>query len=115
MRVSDGFRAYVLEQCTGVDRLHARAMFGGVGLYAGDIFFGIMAADALYLKVDASTSGAYEAARMPAFRPYADKPTTMSCRQVPVGVLEDADELTRWASTAIRVAARARQEPRPRR
>jgi TfoX/Sxy family transcriptional regulator of competence genes len=28
-------------------------MFGGVGLYAADVFFGILAADTLYFKVDA--------------------------------------------------------------
>jgi DNA transformation protein and related proteins len=52
MRVRDGFRAFVLEQLAGVESVRARTMFGGVGLYAGDVFLGILAADALYLKVD---------------------------------------------------------------
>lgn len=50
MRVTDGFRAFVLEQLTDLESVRARAMFGGVGLYAGDVFFGLVAADALYLK-----------------------------------------------------------------
>ena len=107
MRVTDGFRAFVLEQLAGVESVRARAMFGGVGLYADDVFFGILAADTLYLKVDDSNRGQYEAEGMTAFRPYADKPMSMSYYQVPARVLEDGDELTAWARASVRVAARA--------
>jgi DNA transformation protein and related proteins len=93
LRVSDSFRAYVLEQLSGVKGLLPRAMFGGVGLYAGEHFFGILAADTLYFRVDDSNRDAYEAAGMTAFKPYADRPMSMSYWRVPVGVLEDADEL----------------------
>lgn len=112
MRVTDGFRAFVLEQLAGVTSVRARAMFGGVGLYAGDVFFGILAADTLYLKVDDSNRGQYEAAGMTAFKPYADKPTTMSYYQVPVRVIEDGDELAAWARASVRVAERAGDTPR---
>jgi DNA transformation protein len=107
MRVSDGFRAFVLEQLAGVASVRGRAMFGGVGLYADDIFFGILAADTLYLKVDDSNRGQYEAARMTAFQPYPDKPMTMSYYQVPARVLEDGEELAAWARASVQVAARA--------
>jgi hypothetical protein len=30
-------------------------MFGGVGLYAGDLFFALIAGDVLYLKADKAT------------------------------------------------------------
>ena len=111
MRVSDGFRAFVLEQLAGIASVRPRAMFGGVGLYADDVFFGILAADTLYLKVDDTNRGQYEAAGMAAFQPYVDKPTTkpttMSYYQVPARVLEDADDLTAWARASIRVATSA--------
>jgi DNA transformation protein len=107
MRVTDGFRAFVLEQLAGVESVRARAMFGGIGLYAGDVFFGLLSADTLYLKVDDSNRGQYEAEGMSAFRPYADKPMSMSYYQVPARVLEDGDELTAWARSSVRVAARA--------
>lgn len=106
MRVTDGFRAFVLEQLAGVESLRARAMFGGVGLYADEVFFGILAADTLYLKVDDSNRDQYEAEGMKPFRPYADKPMTMSYYQVPPGVLEDRDQLAAWARLSVRVAAR---------
>ena len=105
MRVTDGFRVFVLEQLAGMESIQARAMFGGVGLYADEVFFGILAADVLYLKVDDSNRGKYEAEGMPAFQPYAGQPTTMSYYQVPVRVLEDGDELTTWARASVRVAA----------
>jgi DNA transformation protein len=104
MRVTDGFRAFVLEQLEGIPSLRARAMFGGVGLYAGDVFFGIVARDTLYLKVDDSNRRQYEDAGMPAFTPYADKPMTMTYYQVPAATLENADELTTWARSSVRVA-----------
>ncbi len=104
-RVSDEFRAFVLEQLADVDSVVARSMFGGVGLYSAGVFFGILAANTLYLKVDDRNRAQYEAEGMSAFKPYADKPMTMSYYQVPAGVLEDADELTTWVQASIRVAA----------
>jgi TfoX/Sxy family transcriptional regulator of competence genes len=47
LRVSEAFRAYALDQLSSVTGLRARPMFGGFGLYADDVFFGILAADAL--------------------------------------------------------------------
>ena len=71
MRVTDGFRTFVLEQLADVEFVWARAMFGGVGLYADDVFFGILAANTLYLKVDDSNRAQYEAEGMTAFQSYA--------------------------------------------
>ena len=91
-------------------------MFGGIGLYAGDFFFGIVAADVLYLKVDGASRVAYEAAGMTAFKPYPDRPMSMSYYQVPPDVIEDRDELEAWARKAIRVsqtAKRARPKKSP--
>ena len=106
-RVSDEFRGFVLEQLAGVESVLARSMFGGVGLYAGGVFFGILAANTLYMKVDDTNRGTYEAEGMSAFKPYADKPMTMSYYQVPAYVLEDADELAGWVRASVRAAARA--------
>src|ERR1700674_1406588 len=104
MRVTDGFRAFVLEQLAGVESVRARAMFGGVGLYADDVFFGILAADTLYLKVDDNNRSQYEAKGMTAFQPYPGKPMTMSYYQVPASVLEDSNQLACWAKASVQVA-----------
>ena len=39
-------------------------MFGGVGLYHRGVFFGIIAGDTLYLKVDDTSRREYESAGM---------------------------------------------------
>jgi DNA transformation protein and related proteins len=104
MKVTEGFRLFVLEQLAGVDQIHARAMFGGVGLYAADVFFGILAADTLYFKVDDSNRSAYESAGMKAFQPYDDRAMSRSYYAVPAAVIEDAAELSAWAGAAIRAA-----------
>ena len=102
MSVTESFRVFVLEQLAGVDQIHARAMFGGVGLYAADVFFGILAADTLYFKVNDSNRSSYESAGMKAFQPYIDGPMSVSYHQVPAGVIEDPARLTAWARAAIR-------------
>ena len=108
MRVSASFRDFVLDQLSGVDALRARAMFGGVGLYADDVFFGILAADVLYFKVDDTNRRGYETAGSSPFKPYADRAMSMPYYNVPIGVLEDAVTLGEWAARAVKVAKTAR-------
>ncbi len=71
-------------------------MFGGVGLYHAGVFFGLLARDTLYLKVDDSSRADYEAAGMAAFRPYR-RAAAARCAYyaVPLDVLESAPELAR--------------------
>ena len=105
MRSSDHFRDFVLHQLAGITDVRAKAMFGGIGLYAGDVFFGLIVRDVLHLKVDDRNRARYEAAGCHAFRPYADRPMTMAYYDVPVGVLEDAEALAAWAAVSITIAA----------
>jgi DNA transformation protein len=103
MRVSDGFRAFVLDQLSGVRDLRDERMFGGIGLYCGDVFFGIIAADVLYFKVGDSNRADYDRAGAEPFQPYAGR-TSMSYYAVPPAVLENAATLAQWAARAILVA-----------
>ena len=114
MRVSSGVRAFVLDQLSGLPGLRDRSMFGGVGLYAGDVFFGILASDVLYFKVDDSTRQDYESAGARPFKPYADRAMTMPYYTVPTEVLEDAAMLVTWAKRAAAVAAASKKSPKPR-
>ena len=108
MHVSAGFREFVLDQLAGVDGLRAQAMFGGVGLYAEDVFFGILAADVLFFKVDDTSRREYEDAGSSPFKPYADRAMTMPYYNVPIVVLEDAVMLGEWAARAVAVARTAK-------
>jgi DNA transformation protein len=110
LKSSAGFAAFVLDQLDELDELGevtARQMFGGVGLYCGGVFFAIIARDALYLKVDEQTRGAFEAAGSTPFRPYGMRGGTIRYYSVPIAVLESAPELTRWAREAVKVARRS--------
>jgi DNA transformation protein len=104
LRVSEGFRTFALDQLSSVPGLRARPMFGGFGLYADDVFFGILAADALYLKVDDSNRRDYEKVESAPFRPFENRPMSMSYYQVPLSVLEASPTLARWAKRSIAVA-----------
>ena len=109
MRVSDGFKALVLDNLTGLGDVIPRSMFGGVGLYCDGLFFGIIAADVMYLKVDAGNRTDFERAGMQPFKPYPDRDGTMRYYAVPVEVVECAPDLVEWSRRAVAVAARARK------
>ena len=107
LRVTPEFRDFVLDQLAAVPQLRSKVMFGGIGLYSGERFFGIVAADELFFKVDDGNRGVYETAGSEPFRPVVDRPITMSYWRVPIEVLEDATELAAWARDAVRAAGAA--------
>ncbi|MEQ1574016.1 MAG: TfoX/Sxy family protein [Vicinamibacterales bacterium] len=115
MPVSAGFRIFILEQLEQTARdVRARSMFGGVGIYAGEHFFALIAADTLYFKVDDDTRPAYVALGMEPFRPYGERGETMQYYQVPADLLEDPDALRPWVAGAVAAARRAKSKPRRR-
>jgi DNA transformation protein len=113
--VSQGFRTFVLDQLSSIRALRTKPMFGCLGLYAGDVFFGIVADDVLYLKVGEDARADRERAGARAFRPYPDRPdVSNSYYSVPPAVLEDGEALSRWARGAIAAKARSRRRARGR-
>ena len=115
MSVTPSYRSYVLELLgRAVPPVRARAMFGGVGLYAGDVFFALISDDVLYLRVDDKTRTEYETLGMPAFRPFEDHGPVMSYYQLPEEVLEDTEALREWANRAIAAARAQRSGPKKR-
>ena len=111
LKVSYGFRAFVLDQFEELGDVVPKPMFGGVGLYHNGVFFGILAGDVLYLKADDRTRATFERAGSKPFRPYPDRAGTMQYYSVPIGVLESSPELARWAREAVAAAARASERP----
>lgn len=83
-------------------------MFGGVGIYAGDLFFALIADDTLYFKVDDSNRSAYVERGLNPFRPYGESGEVMQYYEIPEDLLEDPDALRPWAEQAIAVAQRKR-------
>ncbi len=118
MPVSDSYKTYVLEQLARVrPDVRARAMFGGVGLYAGERIFGLIDDDVVYLKVDDGNRGGFVAAGMGPFQPFGPGGEVMQYYELPEGILDEPDELRPWVEGAVEVAARAKtrkKAPTPR-
>jgi DNA transformation protein len=112
LKVSDGFKSFVLDQLEEVGDVTPRSMFGGVGLCYRDVFFGILAGDTLYLKVDERNRRDYQDAGMKAFKPYPGRGTAMRYYAVPLDVLESPIELAEWAHKAIAAAAAGKDKTR---
>lgn len=106
------FQAFALEQLNRAQPTTAKRMFGGVGLYHAGRFFALMDDDALWLKVDDTNRGDFEARGMQPFYPFGDDGPVMHYWQLPEDVLEDIDELRRWCDKAIAVAAAAKKPKR---
>jgi DNA transformation protein len=107
MAVSPEFLDYALEQLVPLGGISHRRMFGGIGLYRHELFFALIAEDALYFKVDEISRPDFEAAGCEPFRPFGgDKP--MSYWSVPLEALEDPDEMAAWTARALDAAMRAK-------
>ncbi len=104
LKVSEAFKAFVLDQLDELGDVTPKSMFGGVGFYCDGVFFAIAAHDRLYFKVDDSSQPYYMAARMKPFRPFPGRRGSMRYYEVPLGVLESPDELVAWAQRAVEAA-----------
>jgi DNA transformation protein len=111
MPVTDGYRDFVLEQLGRVDPVTGKSMFGGVGLYAKDLFFALIADDRLYFKVDDSTRPDFQQRGMEPFRPFGEN-RAMGYYEVPADVLEDSVRLEAWMRKAIDAATKAKRVKR---
>jgi DNA transformation protein len=83
-------------------------MFGGVGIYAAELFFALLDDDTLYFKVDDATRPQFESRGMAPFRPYGEEGEVMGYYEVPADVLEDPEALGVWVEEALAVARRAK-------
>ena len=108
MAVSDEFLCFVLDQFSELGVTY-RKMFGGVGLYHQGKVFGLVADDVVYLKVDDSNRKNYLDAGSPQFKPFPDKDMLMPYYEIPPSVLEDPDELCKWALDSVRIPSSAKK------
>jgi len=93
--------------------VHAKAMFGGHGIYREGLMFALVADSVLYLKSDDETETQFKVKGLEAFT-YNKKGKiyAMSYYQAPEEALEDIDEMNLWANQAYGVALRAAAKKR---
>lgn len=96
------FGAYILDQLSTLDGIVAKPMFGGAGFYLDGEFFGILFKDRLYFRVSDATIGEYKKRKMPPFKPFEGKGSSRKYYEVPVEIIESADDLVTWARKAAK-------------
>jgi len=97
--------------------ISVRRMFGGEGIYAGDLMIGLVADDRIYLKTGDGNRADFEAEGSPAFSfPRGDKIMVLPYHAVPERLLDDPEEFGPWARKshdAALVARAAKSKKRP--
>lgn len=112
MAASDGLVVYLLESLEPLGGVSARRMFGGQGLFRQGLMFCLVARDTPYLKADAGTVPAFEAAGSgPFLYERNGKQVSLGYWQVPAAVLDEPEALCAWARQAIAAAVRAKKQP----
>lgn len=108
--VSDAYHEHVRELLASVPDLRFRKMFGGAGVYSGERIFALIVDDQLYIKADALSRDAFEAAGSSPFS-YdpggGRKPTVMSYWRLPAEAEDDPAAAERWARLGAAAAERA--------
>ncbi len=103
----------LLEQClellAPLGPVASRRMFGGHGLWLDGLFFALIAFDRLYLKVNASTRPAFEAAGCSPFV-YDRKreAVVLGYWSAPADAMESPADMAPWARLALQAALAAR-------
>ena len=103
--LADGsFGAFVLDQLSALDGTVVKPMFGGAGFYLDGQFFGILFKERLYFRVSDDTIGEYKKRKMKPFKPFEGKGKGSSRKyyEVPVEIIESADDLVKWAREAAK-------------
>lgn len=106
--MSSEFVEHLLEQLAPALPASARRMFGGHGLYAHGVMFGLVAGDTLYLKVDDVNRAEFEdAGAEPFVYEKRGKPVALSYYELPAEAHDDESTLVDWARSALDAALRA--------
>ena len=104
---------FIRDLFSGFRPVSVRRMFGGAGIYADGVMFGLIADDVIYLKAGESNEADFVAEDLPPFTYQAGngKRAIMSYRRMPDRLYDDPDELAQWASRAL-AAAMSKSAPK---
>ena len=115
MAISDDYIAFARDLLSDLEPLRVKRMFGGAGIYSGELFFAILVDNELYLKVDDANRADYESRGLAPFsyEMKSGRTGTMSYYPPPPEVLEERDALVQWALKAVDAARRSAAGKRP--
>lgn len=115
------FAEFLAEQLSPMGRVNPRRMFGKTGLFCDGLMFALVDDNLLYFRVDDLNREAFkEAASEPPLNYVkGGQLIDLAFWRAPERLIDDRDELLRWARIALeaarRVAARRQPENRSRR
>ena len=116
----DSFHAFVKELFAGMGPIQVKRMFGGAGVYAEGLMFGLLADDTIHIKAN-------DDAMKAALRPEGSGPFVWSPQngprkgehidlgywRLPEAALDDPDEAVKWGRKALALAkAKAAAKPK---
>ena len=102
--------AFAVDLFSDLGHVVARRMFGGAGLYAGGVMFGLIDDEVIYLKVDEALKADLAAAGSRSWiytelkGPKAGIPQETSYWSLPDSALDDPEEACAWGRRALAVA-----------
>lgn len=111
------FEAFLIDHLEGLGVVSVRRMFGGAGVYASGVMFGLIADDRLYLKTDQTLRSELEEMGSEAFiwvRPSDGKQVDMGYVSLPETAMDDTEEAVLWCRKAVDVALKAKAAKPPR-
>lgn len=110
MAIGAEFRDYVTDLFEPFGEVKIKLMFGGAGIYFKDQMFGLIGNERIYLKANETTRAAFEAegSKPFVFEMKNGEIVAMSYLEVPPRLLDDTDELAKWARRAYEVAIASR-------
>ena len=102
--------AFARDLLSGMGAVETRRMFGGAGLYAGAVMFGLIDDGRIYLKTDEAlrdelaSAGAESWIYTERKGPKAGVPQQTSYWSLPDSALDDPEEACAWGRKALAVA-----------
>lgn len=108
MAARDSFIDFLRDQIAPLGPIAPRRMFGVTGLFCEGVMFGVVAEDALYLRVDDHNRAAFrEAENLPPLSyEKQGRVIDLSFWRAPDRLFDEPDELVAWARAALAAAHR---------
>jgi len=115
MAVSKQYKEFVAELFSCIGPVRVRSMFGGAGVFApledGDVMFGLIARETIYLKADETNLADFESeGRQPFTYGREGRKSSMSYYEMPERLYDDSEELAEWARKSLNVAISSRRK-----